>query len=131
MMMGPPTGGSGNKHRTQVSMAEINVTPMVDVMLVLLIIFMVAAPMMQQGMNVDLPKANTGALDERLEPVMISLDANRKVSIDGKAIAAGTLRANSSLYSGRSKSPLRNGRRINGGGKGRPRGARGPCDFTG
>ena len=53
------TGGGGSRrgrHVRKRPMAEINVTPMVDVMLVLLIIFMVAAPMMQQGLNVDLPQ---------------------------------------------------------------------------
>lgn len=60
-------------------MSEINVTPFVDVMLVLLIIFMVTAPMMQQGLDVSLPKtASTGiALDE--DPFVMTIDANGKV----------------------------------------------------
>ena len=60
-------------------MSEINVTPFVDVMLVLLIIFMVTAPMMQQGLDVNLPKtAATGvALDE--DPFVLTIDAGGKV----------------------------------------------------
>jgi biopolymer transport protein TolR len=55
-------------------MAEINVTPMVDVMLVLLIIFMVTAPLLVAGVPVDLPEAKAGALDQQKEPLEISID---------------------------------------------------------
>lgn len=55
-------------------MAEINVTPLVDVMLVLLIIFMVAAPMLQQGVEVNLPKATNAPLPGSAEQVVISID---------------------------------------------------------
>ncbi|MFO0416113.1 MAG: protein TolR [Pseudomonadota bacterium] len=54
--------------------AAINVTPLVDVMLVLLVIFMVTAPMMQQGVEVDLPKATTAPLRGTSEQIVISLD---------------------------------------------------------
>jgi biopolymer transport protein TolR len=54
-------------------MAEINVTPLVDVMLVLLIIFMVAAPMMTSGVPVDLPRTQAGALAQEQEPLTISV----------------------------------------------------------
>ena len=54
--------------------AAINVTPLVDVMLVLLVIFMVTAPMMQQGVEVDLPKATTAPLRGTAEQIVISLD---------------------------------------------------------
>ncbi|MEY4699882.1 MAG: Protein TolR [Pseudomonadota bacterium] len=54
--------------------AAINVTPLVDVMLVLLVIFMVTAPMMQQGVEVDLPKATTAPLRGSSEQIVISLD---------------------------------------------------------
>ncbi len=59
--------------------SDINVTPLVDVMLVLLIIFMVTAPMMQQGVEVDLPKAATGALKGSSEQVVLSIDASGKL----------------------------------------------------
>lgn len=54
--------------------SEINVTPLVDVMLVLLIIFMVTAPMMTQGLEVDLPKTTAKSLSQKEDPLIISLD---------------------------------------------------------
>ncbi len=61
--------------------SEINVTPMVDVMLVLLIIFMVTAPMMTQGLEVDLPETTAKSLRQEEEPVIISLDKNGKIML--------------------------------------------------
>ncbi len=55
-------------------MSEINVTPMVDVMLVLLVIFMVTAPMMTQGIDVDLPKTTSRALRQKERPIVISIN---------------------------------------------------------
>jgi biopolymer transport protein TolR len=65
-----PSGGRGRKGLV----AEINVTPLVDVMLVLLIIFMVTAPMMTQGVDVDLPKTTSKALRQQEEPLMVEID---------------------------------------------------------
>ena len=60
------------KHRL---MSEINVVPYIDVMLVLLIIFMITAPLLTQGINVDLPKANAQALEnQKDEPLVLSID---------------------------------------------------------
>jgi biopolymer transport protein ExbD len=74
--MQPPPSRSGRRARAlrvSTSLAEINVVPLVDVMLVLLVIFMVAAPMMQQGFNVELPQArNAPAISE---PVTINVPA--------------------------------------------------------
>jgi biopolymer transport protein TolR len=67
-------------------MSEINVTPFVDVMLVLLIIFMVAAPMMVQGVNVDLPKASTKPLKANQENLVVSIDNDRKVYINNQVV---------------------------------------------
>ncbi len=67
-------------------MSEINVTPFVDVMLVLLIIFMVAAPMMVQGVNVDLPKASTKPLKTNQENLVVSIDNERKVYINNQVV---------------------------------------------
>lgn len=66
-------GGSGRISHDE-PVAAINVTPLVDVMLVLLVIFMVTAPMMQQGVDVNLPKAATGALKGTTEQVVLSID---------------------------------------------------------
>ena len=75
--------GSGNGQ----FMAEINVTPLVDVMLVLLIIFMVTAPMMVQGINVNLPKATAKALKGDEERLIISIDNEMKVFINEQVVS--------------------------------------------
>ena len=64
--------------------ANINVTPLVDVMLVLLVIFMVTAPTLQQGVDVNLPKATTGALGGSEEQVVMSIDKNKKIFVGSK-----------------------------------------------
>jgi biopolymer transport protein TolR len=61
---------AGREHR---AMSEINVTPLVDVMLVLLIIFMVTAPLLQQGLDVDLPETTTQPLRMRDEPLILTV----------------------------------------------------------
>ena len=63
-------------------MADINVTPLVDVMLVLLIIFMVTAPMMMQGMDVDLPRVDAGAMQTENEQLVITLDPKGTIFLD-------------------------------------------------
>ena len=78
--------------RTQTALSEINVTPLVDVMLVLLIVFMISAPMMQQGIQVELPKANAGSLNEAPEPIMLVIAHDQTVSINGNRIPSGQLR---------------------------------------
>ena len=72
-------------------MAEINVTPLVDVMLVLLIIFMVTAPLMVAGVPVNLPDSRAKSLDQPQKPVQISLSADGKTYIDEAEIAGPTL----------------------------------------
>ena len=68
-------------------MSEINVTPFVDVMLVLLIIFMVTAPMMVQGVDVDLPKATSKALKGGEDRLIISVDEESKVYINEQVVS--------------------------------------------
>jgi biopolymer transport protein TolR len=63
-------------------MSEINVTPFVDVMLVLLIIFMVTAPMMVQGVNVSLPEVTSEPLESPIEPLIISINGEHKLFIN-------------------------------------------------
>ena len=80
MAMGPILGPGRRGRRSP--MAEINVTPMVDVMLVLLIIFMVTAPLLATGVQVDLPESKAAALEQNREPVAISIDSSGAVFID-------------------------------------------------
>jgi biopolymer transport protein TolR len=87
MAMGPvsPRG----RHRAP--MAEINVTPFVDVMLVLLIIFMVTAPLLMAGVPVNLPDSRAGALDQDQKPVQVSLDGEGRVFLDDDEVALAVL----------------------------------------
>jgi biopolymer transport protein TolR len=73
---------SGNRsggRRGYKPMSEINVTPMVDVMLVLLVVFMVAAPLLTVGVPVDLPKTQAASINDRVEPLTISIDNQGRV----------------------------------------------------
>jgi biopolymer transport protein TolR len=79
-------GGGGSsrrrgRRRRNSAMSEINVTPMVDVMLVLLIIFMVAAPMLTGGIPVDLPKAKGEQMQANKEPITVSIDSKGDVYV--------------------------------------------------
>jgi biopolymer transport protein TolR len=67
-------------------MSEINVTPFVDVMLVLLIVFMVTAPLLSVGVPVDLPKTKAASLNDTQEPLVISIDGEGVVYIQQKAV---------------------------------------------
>ena len=89
MAMGPIIGDHRRARRTP--MAEINVTPMVDVMLVLLIIFMVTAPLLVAGVPVDLPDSKAGALDQEAKPVQISLDSSGAIFIDDQPVTEAEL----------------------------------------
>ncbi len=81
-----PGGGS-----RRAPMAEINVTPLVDVMLVLLIIFMVTAPLLTSGVPLDLPDSKADALSQEQDQVTISIGDDGKVYIDDAPIADGGL----------------------------------------
>jgi biopolymer transport protein TolR len=89
MAMGPILGSNRRGRRSP--MAEINVTPMVDVMLVLLIIFMVAAPLLVAGVPVDLPESSAKALDQEVKPVSVSIEGSGAVFIDETAVPEGEL----------------------------------------
>ena len=84
--------GSSHPTGTQSALAEINVTPLVDVMLVLLIVFMISAPLMQQGIQVDLPKANAGTLNQVPSQLVLVINKNKQVQINGNIIETGSLR---------------------------------------
>ncbi len=75
------------------SMSQINVTPLVDVMLVLLVIFMVTAPILQQGVSVDLPRAQAGSLAGKEEPLVVSVTRSGEVYLNEAAMPLATLEA--------------------------------------
>lgn len=95
MAIGTSSGGSrrgsrrrGRKHNLN---AEINVTPLVDVMLVLLIVFMIAAPLLSVGVPVELPKTDAKALPSQQEPITITVDFDGKVFIQEEEITLDEL----------------------------------------
>ena len=90
-------------------MAEINVTPFVDVMLVLLIIFMVAAPMLTVGVPVDLPETKAAALPSESKPVTVSIDGDGTVFLSETRIAVDDLEGQAGA---RSPPPTRRARRT-------------------
>jgi biopolymer transport protein TolR len=82
MAMGAGTSegvGGRRRHRRKPVMAEINVTPMVDVMLVLLIIFMVSAPLLTVGVQIDLPQTQAKSLDQDKEPLTVTVNTKGEV----------------------------------------------------
>ena len=83
-------GGRGRRGRKPV-MAEINVTPMVDVMLVLLIIFMVSAPLLTVGVPLDLPQTQAKSLDQEKNPLTLSVNLKGEVFLNDTAIALDDL----------------------------------------
>ncbi len=103
--MGAQIGGSRN---SRVTLSEINVTPLVDVMLVLLIMFMVTTPLMQQGIEVDLPKTAASGVQATDEPFVLVIHKNKKITagkeslsmqqLEGKLKAIFKSRKNKQLY---------------------------------
>jgi biopolymer transport protein TolR len=91
MAMGPILGS--NRRARRAPMAEINVTPFVDVMLVLLIIFMVAAPLLVAGVPIELPESKAKALDQETKPVQVSIEGGGAVFIDEVPVPADELGA--------------------------------------
>ncbi|MGI9452810.1 MAG: ExbD/TolR family protein [Geminicoccaceae bacterium] len=81
----------GSRRRRAKPMSEINVTPFVDVMLVLLIVFMVTAPLLTVGVNIDLPKATSSPLPGQDEPLTITVNRNGAVYLQESEIALGDL----------------------------------------
>jgi biopolymer transport protein TolR len=98
--MGAASGGAGagytrrNSRRRSSSagvMSEINVTPLVDVMLVLLIVFMVAAPLMTVGVPIELPKTEAKQLDSNTEPLYVTVQADKTIYLQETQIPLGEL----------------------------------------
>ena len=88
--MGAKLAGSGGKYQEEQN-SEINVTPFVDVMLVLLIIFMVTAPLLTSGVPIQLPDSRANPLDQEPDQVTISLDRQGQVFIDNDRVPEGGL----------------------------------------
>jgi len=99
MQIGPKAASRSKKRqkfssRNFIPMSEINVTPFVDIMLVLLIIFMVAAPLLSVGIEVDLPNTKAKPLEtEKERPLTLTLDGNSNLFINEVKIEKGELRA--------------------------------------
>ncbi|HEY0122080.1 MAG TPA: protein TolR [Rhizobium sp.] len=98
MSVGGKGGGGGRRGSRRGGgrggpIADINVTPLVDVMLVLLIIFMVAAPMMTSGVPIDLPQTQAGALNAQTQPITISIKADGQVFLQETQIDAADIAA--------------------------------------
>ncbi len=82
-----------NNSRKQRIISDINITPFVDVLLVLLIIFMVAAPLMTSGVNVDLPKGASSPIDEKSQPIIVSIKADGSVFLQDEPLKLALLTA--------------------------------------
>jgi len=87
--MGMSSGNGNGKSR--MALSEINVTPLVDVMLVLLIMFMVTTPLMQQGIEVDLPKTSASGVEPTDEPFVLMITADQKITAGKQTIAMNDL----------------------------------------
>ncbi|MES2106377.1 MAG: biopolymer transporter ExbD, partial [Pseudomonadota bacterium] len=91
MGFGQFNGGNDKAGKHLQPMADINVTPMVDVMLVLLIIFIITAPLLTHAIKLDLPKAQAGAAQERPQTITLSFNAQGQLYWNQDKIDAGTL----------------------------------------
>lgn len=80
-----------SSQRDGTTISQINVTPLVDVMLVLLVIFMVTAPIIQQGVQVNLPQAKAGAIPGREEQLVVTINRNGRVYLNDNAMTLSEL----------------------------------------
>jgi biopolymer transport protein TolR len=91
MNMGASVSGGHRRRRRHAVMSEINVTPMVDVMLVLLIIFMVSAPLLTVGVPIDLPQSQAKSLNQDKEPLTVSVNDKGQVFLQHSEISVAEL----------------------------------------
>ena len=90
--MGMALGNNkGRRGRGRAPISEINITPMVDVMLVLLIVFMVAAPLMTTGVPIDLPETRAQAMPLQTKPITVTVEPDGALSIEGEPVTLDTL----------------------------------------
>src|SRR6516162_3841649 len=85
------SAGDGKRRRRRPVMSEINVTPFVDVMLVLLIVFMVSAPLLTVGVPIDLPQSQAKALEQNNEPLTISVNNQSQIFVQNDEIKLDNL----------------------------------------
>lgn len=83
---------SSGSSKSKMAISEINVTPLVDVMLVLLIMFMVTAPMMQQGIEVDLPKTSSSGVELNEDPFVLTIDSKGIIKAANQTLKINSLR---------------------------------------
>lgn len=89
---GAGSGRRGSRRRSRSQpMSEINVTPMVDVMLVLLVVFMVTAPLLTVGVQVDLPKTKAGLIRDQVEPLAVTIKADGRIFLQDKEVELSAL----------------------------------------
>ena len=88
---GAPGGARGSRSRRRAVMSEINITPFVDVMLVLLIVFVITAPLLTAGVPVELPKSEAAPLSEPVEPLVITLNREGEIFLQETAVPAAAL----------------------------------------
>ena len=93
MAMGLASSGRSGRRSRRAPMAEINVTPFVDVMLVLLIIFMVTAPLLASGVPVELPESRANPIDQTPDQVTISIDSTGTIYVGDEQVVPGELDA--------------------------------------
>jgi biopolymer transport protein TolR len=89
--MGMALGSKARRGRGRAPISDINITPMVDVMLVLLIVFMVAAPLMTTGVPIDLPQSKAQAMPLQSKPITVTVEPDGALSIEGAAVTLETL----------------------------------------
>ncbi len=88
LLQGPGGGRRKGRYRP---LSEINVTPLVDVMLVLLIVFMVTAPLMTTGVNIDLPKTDASPVNSDAKPLAVSIKSNGDIYLGDDAVTLDQL----------------------------------------
>ncbi len=104
MAMSGMPGGRGGRGRYR-PMAEINVTPLVDVMLVLLIIFMVSAPLLTAGVPIQLPKTDATAVNDQAQPITVSIQKDGQIYIGDSAVELDDLPARVQAAGGVANAP--------------------------
>jgi biopolymer transport protein ExbD len=105
MAFGQFNGVGGRSGKPMVAMSDINVTPMVDVMLVLLVIFILASPLMNHAIKLDLPKAQAELVTQNAETIRLSFDANGDLYWDNEVLSLPTLNTRLAGYAKRKPQP--------------------------